>query len=69
MNQENKPIKILVTGDGGIGKTTLCIVFADNDQDVSKNEYIPTICNDYLKYIVVDDKKYTVFWIKLSMSI
>jgi Ras homolog gene family, member A len=46
--------KLVITGDGACGKTCLLIVFSRND---FPEDYIPTVFENYVTDIVVDQKK------------
>lgn len=46
-------IKLTIVGDGACGKTCLLIVFKDG---VFPSNYIPTVFENYVKYLTVDQK-------------
>eukprot|EP01084_Bolivina_argentea_P218034 370078_1 len=49
-----KTIKISVEGDGAIGKTCMLLRLKD---DEFPGEYIPTICDNYRKTLIVDNEE------------
>ncbi|XP_048522326.1 rho-related GTP-binding protein RhoA-A-like [Dendroctonus ponderosae] len=49
--------KIVVVGDGGIGKTCLLTVFATNE---FPEKHLPTIFDTYVKDIFVDEKPFSL---------
>ncbi len=53
----HEPIKLVVVGDGGVGKSCLCITM------VSKSfpgEYVPTVFDNYTLDIMVECKAFSV---------
>ncbi|CAK8673480.1 ras-related protein Rac1-like isoform X2 [Clavelina lepadiformis] len=52
-----KPVKIVVVGDGGVGKTCLCITYAS---DVFPTDYVPTIFDNYAATAQLDGLHYNL---------
>merc|ERR1712080_120030 len=54
MDDQNKAFKIVVVGDGSVGKTCLCTVYAKNE---FPTEYVPTIFETFTMTMVLSDNK------------
>jgi small GTP-binding protein len=53
----SKTIKIVVVGDGAVGKTCLLVV---HNNGTFPTDYVPTVCENYRKKVVVDDVEHSV---------
>jgi small GTP-binding protein len=47
----SKHVKVVVVGDGAVGKTCLCVTFA---RQPFPNDYIPTVFDNYAERLVLD---------------
>ena len=54
--QEGKRCKIVLVGDGNVGKTALANKFKNSSFDVAQQEYEPTIFNNWQFEIVINEK-------------
>jgi Ras-related C3 botulinum toxin substrate 1 len=54
----DKPVKVMIVGDGGVGKT--CMIYTFSNKVFPEDEYIPTICGNYDPTIKVDEVALTV---------
>ena len=46
-----RPVKCSIVGDGGCGKTAICIGYC---HDAFFDEYVPTVFDNFAKNLVVD---------------
>jgi small GTP-binding protein len=53
----SKTLKIVVVGDGAVGKTCLLVV---HNNGTFPTEYVPTVCENYRKKVVRDDVEHSV---------
>jgi small GTP-binding protein len=53
----SRTLKIVVVGDGAVGKTCLLVVHSNG---TFPTEYIPTVCENYRCKVVVDDIEYNI---------
>jgi small GTP-binding protein len=53
----SKTLKIVVVGDGAVGKTCLLVV---HNNGKFPTEYVPTVCENYRKKILVNDVEHSV---------
>ncbi|KAL9644890.1 hypothetical protein ABK040_012760 [Willaertia magna] len=60
------PVKIVVVGDGAVGKTSLLNRFA-NDEFLT-DEYLPTIFDNYTTFTIYDNKRWAVSFIDTAGS-
>ena len=56
--------KLVIVGDGACGKTCLFIVFG---KDQFPEVYVPTLFEDYVADIEVDNKQVTSLYIKIIL--
>jgi len=55
---DSKKLKIVIVGDGAVGKTCLCLVFAG--KEVKWDSYEPTIFENHAVDFKVGDQDYSV---------
>ena len=60
-NQGGKRCKIVLVGDGNVGKTALANKFRDSSIDVVNIEYKPTVFDNMDFDIVIDEKVRSIY--------